>query len=585
MVLSKGAFTIVSLALAATAVAETYPVKVERGVRARMRDGVQLVADVYRPDAEGRFATLLQRTPYDRKGGASQAEDLAAAGYVVVLQDTRGRFDSEGEFYPFRNESDDGFDSVAWVAALPYSNGRVGMFGGSYVGATQMLAAAARPPQLAAIFPYITASEYYEGWTYQGGALMRWFASSWTSGLTIDTLRRKAAQKQKPREWVEREPIVACTLFEIPTAAEVAPYFEDWVTHESDDDYWRRVRVSDYYDQMSVKALHAGGWHDIFSTGSIRNYLGLREKAKTPEARAGQRLLMGPWAHAATSPEGKIGDVVFGKDVAIDMTAAIRDWFDYALRGVANDYATKPPVRLFVMGENAWRNESEFPPARAVETRYYLEPVAAGKGEAPSRKDGLLATKPGGRWPSSRFEYDPADPVPTLGGRLCCGAALQPGPADQQPNESRPDVLIFSTPALTRDTEVTGFVALDLFAATSAVDTDFTAMLVDVEPSGFARYLADGIVRARYRISTARAEPVVPGQAYPYRIELGATSNVFKAGHRIRLYVSSSNFPRFDRNDNTGEPSATAARMLKATQTIFHDRTRPSALVLPIVPR
>jgi putative CocE/NonD family hydrolase len=459
------------------------------------------------------------------------------------------------------------------------------MFGGSYVGATQMLAAAGRPPQLAAIFPYITASEYYEGWTYQGGALMRWFASSWASGLTIDTLRRKAAQKQQARVWVEREPIEAYALFEAPTAAEVAPYFKDWVTHESDDDYWRSVRVSDHYDKMSVKALHAGGWHDIFSTGSIRNYLGLRQKAPLPEARAGQRLLMGPWAHAATSAEGKVGDVVFGKDAVIDMTGAIRDWFDYALRGVPNDYATKPPVRLFVMGENDWRYESEFPPARAVETRYYLEPAAAREGERPSRKDGLLSTKRGARSPSTSFEYDPADPVPTLGGRLCCGAALQPGPADQQPNESRPDVLIFSTPPLTRDTEVTGFVALDLFAATSAVDTDFTAMLVDVEPSGFARYLADGIVRARYRASTAMAEPVVPGRTYQYRIELGATSNVFKAGHRIRLYVSSSNFPRFDRNDNTGEPSATAARMLKATQTIFHDRTRPSALVLPIVPR
>jgi putative CocE/NonD family hydrolase len=220
-----------------------------------------------------------------------------------------------------------------------------------------------------------------------------------------------------------------------------------------------------------------------------------------------------------------------------------------------------------------------------VETRYYLESAAAGQAETPSRKDGLLSARVGACASSTRFEYDPADPVPTLGGRLCCGAALPPGPADQQPNESRPDVLIFSTPPLTRDTEVTGFVALDLFAATSAVDTDFTAMLVDVEPSGFARYLADGIVRARYRASTAMAEPVVPGRTYQYRIELGATSNVFKAGHRIRLYVSSSNFPRFDRNDNTGEPSATAARMLKATQTIFHDRTRPSALVLPIVPR
>jgi uncharacterized protein len=585
MLLRKGMLAAATLALAATAVAETYPVRVERGVRAKMRDGVSLAADVYRPDALGRFPTLLQRTPYDRKGGGSQAQDLAAAGYVVVLQDTRGRFDSEGEFYPFRNESDDGFDSVAWAATLPYSNGRVGMFGGSYVGATQMLAAASKPPQLAAIFPYVTASEYYEGWTYQGGALMRWFASSWASGLSIDTLRRKANQMQQPKQWVRKEPIEDYPLFAVPTPAEVAPYFKDWVTHESDDDYWRPIKVSDHYGEMPVKALHMGGWHDIFSTGSVRNYLGLRKGAPTPEARDGQRLTMGPWGHAATSPEGKIGDVVFGKDAVLEMTGAIRDWFDYALRGVANDYATKPPVRLFVMGENAWRYESEFPPARSVLTRYSLDPAPAQKGETPSRKDGLLAAKPVGRTPSTSFEYDPADPVPTLGGRLCCGNALQPGPADQRPNESRPDVLIFSTPPLVRDTEVTGFVALELHAATSAADTDFTAMLVDVEPDGLARYLADGIVRARYRTSTAKAEPVVPGQTYQYRIELGATSNVFKAGHRIRLYVSSSNFPRFDRNDNTGEPSATANRMLKATQTIFHDRTRPSALLLPIVPR
>jgi putative CocE/NonD family hydrolase len=585
MPLSRGTLALASLALAATAAAETYPVRIDHGVRAKMRDGVQLVADVYRPDADGRFPVLLQRTPYDRRGGADQAEDLARAGYVVVLQDTRGRFESEGEFYPFRNEGADGFDSVAWVAALPYSNGHVGMFGGSYVGATQMLAAAAKPPQLEAIFPFVTASEYYEGWTYQGGALMRWFASSWASGLTVDTLRRKAAQKLRPAEWVRKEPIEAYTLFEAPTPAEVAPYFEDWVTHESDDEYWKSIRVSDHYGEMKVKALHAGGWHDIFSTGSIRNYLGLHEKAPTPEARAGQRLLMGPWAHAATSPEGKVGDVVFGKEAVLDMTAAVRDWFDYALRGVPNDFATKPPVRVFVMGENAWRHETEFPPARAVETRYLLASASAGKGELPSRRDGLLTTKRGGGSPSTTFEYDPADPVPTLGGRLCCGGPLLPGPADQHSNEARPDVLVFSTPPLTRDVEVTGFVALELFASTSAVDTDFTAMLVDVEPSGYARYLADGIVRARYRKSTAVAEAVVPGQIYPYRVELGATSNLFKAGHRIRLYVSSSNFPRYDRNDDTGEASATATRMVKATQTVFHDKVRPSALVLPIVPR
>jgi putative CocE/NonD family hydrolase len=581
---SRSLLLVVCLAGAATAAAETYPVRVERGVRAKMRDGVFLVADVYRPDSSGRFPTLLQRTPYDRKGGGGQAHDLAASGYVVVHQDTRGRFDSEGEFYPFRHEMDDGHDSVEWAASLPYSNGRVGMFGGSYVGATQMLAAAAKPPHLASIFPYITASEYYEGWTYQGGALMRWFASSWASGLAIDTLRRKASAKLQPREWVRREPIEAYPLFEPPAASEVAPYFRDWITHETDDEYWRKVNVKDRYADMTVTALHAGGWHDIFSRGSIENYLGLRARAATNEARAGQRLLMGPWAHAGTSPEGKIGDVVFGKQAVLDMTGAIRDWFDYALRGIANDHATKPPVRIFVMGQNAWRHESQFPPASAVDTRYYLE--AAAKGEAPSGKHGALSAKPpSGREGSTSFDYDPADPVPTLGGRLCCGAALQPGPTDQRPNETRSDVLVFSTPPLERDVEVTGFVTLELHAATSAPDTDFTAMLVDVGPDGYARYLADGIVRARYRRSTARAEPTVPGQAYRYAIDLGATSNVFKAGHRIRLYVSSSNFPRFDRNDNTGELSAGATRMVKATQTVFHDRARPSALVLPVVRR
>jgi putative CocE/NonD family hydrolase len=459
------------------------------------------------------------------------------------------------------------------------------MFGGSYVGATQMLAAAARPPHLVSIFPYITASEYYEGWTYEGGALMRWFASSWASGLAIDTLRRKAGQRQQPKDWVRREPVEAYALLDVPKPSELAPYFQDWVRHEADDDYWKAVKVSDRYGEMGVTALHAGGWHDIFSTGSITNYLGMRARGATPEARAGQRLLMGPWAHAGTSPEGKVGDVVFGKAAVLDMTAAIRDWFDFALKGVANDYATKPPVRLFVMGENAWRHEAEFPPARAVATRYYLEPAVAAKGATPDRAAGGLAVKPAKRSAATSFEYDPADPVPTLGGRLCCGAQLQPGPADQRANESRNDVLVFSTPPLARDIEVTGFVTLELHAASSAPDTDFTAMLVDVEPEGYARYLADGIVRARYRNSTAQAEPIVPGRSYAYTIRLGATSNVFKAGHRIRLYVSSSNFPRYDRNDNTGEPTATATRMEKATQTVFHDAPRASALVLPVVPR
>jgi putative CocE/NonD family hydrolase len=265
--------------------------------------------------------------------------------------------------------------------------------------------------------------------------------------------------------------------------------------------------------------------------------------------------------------------VTFGKSAVFDMTAATLQWFDYALKGKTNEYASGAPVRLFVMGENAWRSEREFPLARARETSYYL-------------RGGALSTSPPGEEPPESFEYDPASPVPTIGGRLCCGnAQLPPGPFDQRPNEGRPDVLVYSTPALDKDVEVTGFVRAALYASSSAADTDFTAMLVDVEPSGYARYLADGIVRARYRNSTAKAEPIEPGKTYRYDIDLWATSNVFKAGHRIRLYISSSNFPRFNRNLNTGEPIAGARRMVKAAQRVYHDRAHPSALILPVIPR
>jgi hypothetical protein len=447
------------------------------------------------------------------------------------------------------------------------------MFGGSYVGATQMLAAMARPPHLVAIQPYITASDYYEGWTYQGGALMQWFATSWSSGLAVDTLRRKATALSSPREWTEAMPVDSYRLLELPSVRDLAPYFTDWLRHETADDYWRAVRVKDHYGEMSVKGLHAAGWHDIFSRGSIENYMGLRATAATPAAREGQRLMVGPWAHWPTSPEGKIGDVTFGKAAVVDLEDVLLKWSDYALEDERNEYATGAPVRLFVMGDDVWRDEQEFPLARARATRYYLR---TGKG---------LSTEPPQGEAPDRFDYDPADPVRTLGGRLCCGAAYLPGPADQRPNESRADVLVYSTPPLERGVEVTGFITAELYASTSAADTDFTAMLVDVEPSGYARYLADGIVRARYRRSRERAEPIRPGGVESYAVDLWATSNVFRAGHRIRLYVSSSNFPRFDRNPNTGEPMAGATRMVKARQTIHHDRERPSALLLPIVPR
>lgn len=557
-----------------------YPVTVQTNVRVKMRDGVSLVCDIYRPKAEGKFPVLLTRTPYNRKDPATGLY-LAERGYVVILQDTRGRFDSEGEFYPFRYEANDGYDTIEWAAALPSADGKVGTFGGSYVGATQMLAASTNPPHLAGIFPYVTAMEYYEGWTYEGGALMQWFTSSWTSGLIVDTVTRKTARLNRAGQWVEQLPVEDYRLFNLPTPGEVAPYFRDWVEHETDDEYWKAIKISEHYGKMNVKALHAGGWHDIFSGGSLRNFMRLQKEAPTPEARAGQRLLFGPWAHAATSPEGKIGDVTFGKDAVLDMNATIVAWYDYVLKGKQNEFASDKPVKIFVLGENRWRSEAEFPLARTQSTKYYLH---AHKGANSIHGDGVISLEPPKAEPPDTFEYDPASPVRTIGGRLCCGG-LPPGPFDQSPNESRSDVLVYSTPPLQRDVEVTGFITAELYAATSAADTDFTAMLVDVDERGYARYLGDGIIRARFRNGTAKAEPIEPGKVYKYTLDLWATSNVFKAGHRIRVYISSSNFPRFNRNLNTGEKTFGGTRLVKARQTIYHDAAHPSSIVLPVIPR
>jgi len=560
----------------------SYKVNLQTGVRVQMRDGVFLSADIYRPDSTEKFPVLLERTPYNRTDESAMANELASHGYIVVLQDTRGRYESSGVFYPFRNESSDGYDTVEWAANLDQSNGNVGMFGGSYVGATQMLAAMAHPPHLKSIFPYVTASEYYDGWTYQSGVLMQWFASSWASILALDSSRRKTEEILAPKEWVVQLPVESYPILKTPPAVSVAPYFIDWLKHERDDSYWQPWRISDHFGQMNVVALHAGGWHDLFLKGSIKNYLGLHQQAPSAEVRSAQRLIIGPWAHAPTSAEGKIGDVVFGKSAVLDQTSTALKWFDYTLKGVKNEFATSAPVRLFIMGDNIWRDEQEFPLARTKYTKYYLH---SSKGANTSAGDGGLSlTAPASERPD-RFDYDPQNPVPTIGGRLCCGQALPPGPADQRPNESRRDVLVFSTAPLPEDVEVTGFVSVDLYAATTAVDTDFTALLADVEPNGYARFLTDGIVRARYRDGVSRISEVVPGRIYKYSIDLWATGNVFKAGHRVRLYISSSNFPRFNRNLNAGEPIFGSSASVIAHQTIYHQTQYGSALMLPIIPR
>ena len=573
---------------------------IDKDVPVPMRDGTVLRADVYRPAAAGKYPVILQRTPYNKAllAGVILMLDVvrtAGEGYAVVIQDTRGRYASGGEFYPFRDDITDGYDSVEWCAAQAWSDGQVGMYGASYVGATQWLAALSAPPHLKAIFPLITASDYHEGWTYQGGAFALGFNASWTlARLAPDTALRLSRTQPDGSEKlgaligaIDRLPQLFqhLPLADFPLLAEAAPYFYDWLAHPDDDDYWARWNIEARHGSVRVPACNVGGWHDIFLGGTLRNYMGMRERGGTSQARQGQKLVIGPWYH--TLPLGNVvGDVDFGfasHSLVADLDGLHIKWFDYWLKGKPNGLLDEPPVRLFTMGANAWRTENEWPLARTRYTKHYLHSNGQANGLG---GDGLLSPDAPGSEPADVYVSDPRDPVPTRGGAVTGWPAAMPGGAfDQRPIEERTDVLVYTSPVLERDLEVTGPLGVTLYAATSAVDTDFTAKLVDVAPDGYARNLSDGIIRGRYRESKTQAQPLTPGEVYAYTIDLWATSNVFKAGHRIRLEIASSNFPRFDRNPQTGQAAAEAGRLEPALQRVFHDELRPSHIVLPIIPR
>jgi putative CocE/NonD family hydrolase len=587
-------------------VAETFNIHVEQDVPTEMRDGTILFADVYRPAGEGRHPVLLQRTPYNKQllGLAPLHVDLWKAvrrGYAVVIQDCRGRYTSDGEFNPFHQEISDGYDTVEWCAAQPWADGNVGMYGTSYVGAVQWLAAVAMPPSLRCIIPIFTASDYYEGWTYQGGAFQWGFMCNWVLPfLTSADLIRRHEREPVPdfEQWRERlidavdqmgETVKTLPLGDLPINREWSPYFAEWLAHPTRDAFWRAVSIEERHGQIRVPALNVGGWYDIFLDGTLRNFAGVRAKGATEAAREGSRLLLGPWTHT-TPPQPKSGGFDFGlrtganlSPLTMDIDAIYFRFLDYWLRGIDDGFTAAPPVRLYVMGEDVWRDEATWPLARAVETEFFL---GSGGNANSIAGDGTLATTPRDDGRPDVYLYDPFHPVPTAGGQLCCyPAQFDPGVYDQRPVEARPDVLVYATPPLEQDVEVTGPVRLHLWASTTAPDTDFTAKLVDIAPDGFARNLTDGIIRARYRLGTDRAQPIAPNEPAEYVIDLWATSNLFRRGHHIALEVSSSNFPRFDRNLNTGHELGADAEMLPAVQTVFHDREHPSRLVLPVVPR
>ena len=360
----------------------------------------------------------------------------------------------------------------------------------------------------------------------------------------------------------------------------LTPYFLDWLAHPAYDDYWKQWSIQEHFGDINVPVLTIAAWYDIFQGGSLRNYIGLKAHAGSEAARRGQHLLVTIGGHAGDGR--KVGDIDFGPAAADYREAELTlSWYDYLFKGVQNEFAQKP-VKIFVMGLNQWRQEDDWPLARARNTKYFLH----SQGSANSAGgNGALSTAAPHSEPTDHYVYDPANPVPTTGGPLCCDSAhLKPGPRDQRTVEGRADVLVYTTPAFSQDVEVTGPVSLELYASSSAVDTDFTGKLVDVGPDGFAQNLTEGIIRARYRDSQEKADLLKPGQVYKFTIDLWSTSNVFLKGHALRLEISSSNFPRFDRNLNTAEQPESGQQFASATNVIYHDASHPSSLILPIVP-
>ena len=636
MILRLGRLSLLVVAAALAALAQsnsqTYELVVEHDVMVPMRDGVQLATDVYRPAhngqaVEGKFPAIMERTPYSKAGSRRWAEYFTSRGYVAVAQDVRGRYNSQGVWHHHRDDQNDGYDTAQWLGKQPWFSGKFGTVGTSYPGGTQHALALSNPPYLAAMVPaYANADPGRFGMRYQGAFELRWF--NWIfniggpsgSAESHDPATKKAIAEmgEHVREYARALPLRRGT-----TPLKLMPEYEDWLItamdHGGNDAWWRSIGV-DVVDHIAqwkdVPAIHVSGWYDSWAKQTADlNY------AQLSKVKHNQRLLMGPWTHGGETRTYS-GEADFGPEAAIDFNGLRLRWFDRWLRGVENGVDGEPPVRIFVMGGGDahktpegrilvgghWRNENEWPLKRTQYTSYYLH------------ADGVLSPyKPAGEAPTA-YLFDPKHPVPTMGGNISShnppaskqsfpmrpgddATLMEQGAWDQRcrpsywmcddelPLSARNDVLVFQSEPLKEDLEVTGPLEVRLWISSSAPDTDFTAKLIDVYPpnadfpAGVDLNVADGIVRARYRNGVDTPPQMMkPGEVYPVTVQMYPTSLVFQKGHRIRVDISSSNFPRFDVNPNSGEPLNHNRRTAVATNTIYHDAAHPSAIVLPVIP-
>jgi putative CocE/NonD family hydrolase len=607
---------------------QEYGVVVEPHVMILMPDGVKLAADLYFPAvggarAEGTFPVILERTPYNKSAPrqVTKAKYFARRGYVCAIQDVRGRFESDGEWYAFAKEAHDGYTTVEWLGTQPWSTGKVGTMGDSYAGSDQCALATLNPPHLSTMIVAVGASNYYHSSMRHNGALeQRFLIYAFRMAATSKEAEADAALKTALQQVLTEQMPEMIRQFPLKAGATILrrlPSYERWaidiLTHGDYDDYWKGHRgyaPSAYYEEHAdIPTLYWGGWYDSYARNTTESYVQLSRLKTSP-----QYLLMGPWTHGQYEVTFA-GDIDFGLEAHVNYLDMKLLWFDHWLKGLRTEVADWSPVRLFTMGTGDgsrvilgspgmpgdfpgrlnhggyWRHEADWPLPSTRYIPYYVH----GDGRLSQEKP------PNGACPPSRFTFDPTHPVPTIGGGISAvDAIMRPGAYDQRgradffgcqdtlPLHVRRDVLTFQTPPLETAVEVTGPIEMHLWASSSALDTDFTAKLIDVYapraeyPEGLAINLTDSIIRARYRHGYEKPELLTPGQPYEFVFQLYPTSNVFKPGHRIRLDISSSNWPRFDVNPNTGGPLGLEQRYELAHQTIYHDADCPSHILLPV---
>ena len=577
-----------------------YEIVFEHDVKVPMRDGVNLSANVWRPKAEGKFPIVFIYLPYDngRRSAVGsgdvigRAEFFVPRGYVVVAIDARGRYDSEGQSYLYwhhdwkdgKFDGQDVYDCHTWLGEQSWSSGKIGMTGGSYLGFSQWMGATLANKYLTTIIPYVSPDDHYDN-VYPSGAMQLSNSLNLLAILGEHAHTNNDALREFYWNWEEIYRHLPIRTMDRALFGQEDQLWQDLVDHPDNDEYWRLgvgfrpapgKMGKGQYDKVRVPTLNITGWYDQVSQATINNYLGMVQHGPR-QLREKHHLLVGPWRHGV-GPR-VVGDLDYGPTAETDFNWIELRWYDYWLKGIENGMMSEKPVTIFVMGENRWRSEAEWPLSYARDTLFYLH----SDGRANTRfGGGRLTTEKPGDQDEDKFVYDPENPVPTSGGNVSMYPSFG-GPRDQRGIQARADVLVYTSKPLESDVEVSGRVLAKIYAASSARDTDFTAKLVDVHENGYAQLLAEGIIRARYRDSFTEQKLLEPGRVYEYMIDLWSTSHVFPKGNKIQVEISSSNFPKYDRNPNTGNEFGADSELQTASQTIFHNQEYPSHIVLPIV--